>query len=165
MTSFVLGNLKCGVLPLIHSMDGVVTLNVSSDSGGREFLGTIPGSLQDVNKRKVKSCIIHQRCLLICLNTGRKIEVLQLYNISNWFNHHLPKAWWLSSQLILENQEYGCDHRHRSLHVGLSWRAYNFFELFGKKIILLDRLWEAWIETVILHPDRISVSLHRKISD
>jgi hypothetical protein len=37
-------------------MEGVGILNASSYSGGVEFLGIIPGSLPEVNKRNKKSC-------------------------------------------------------------------------------------------------------------
>lgn len=55
--SFVRGSFIWGVLPLTHSIDGVVTSKASSDSGGLEFLGTIPGSLAEATKRKIKSCM------------------------------------------------------------------------------------------------------------
>lgn len=54
--SFVLGNFKLGVAGWIHSMDEILEFNESSESGGLEFLGTIPGFLADVMKRKTKSC-------------------------------------------------------------------------------------------------------------
>lgn len=36
-------------------MEGVFRSYASADSGGEEFLGTIPGSLLEVKKRKVMS--------------------------------------------------------------------------------------------------------------
>uniref|UniRef100_A0A0E0F281 Uncharacterized protein n=1 Tax=Oryza meridionalis TaxID=40149 RepID=A0A0E0F281_9ORYZ len=57
VTSFDLRNLIRGVLPELHSIDGVVEPRNSSASGGAlVFLGTIPGSLADVMKRKKRSC-------------------------------------------------------------------------------------------------------------
>uniref|UniRef100_A0A0E0IXS3 Uncharacterized protein n=1 Tax=Oryza nivara TaxID=4536 RepID=A0A0E0IXS3_ORYNI len=48
VTSFDLRNLIRGVLPELHSIDGVVEPRNSSTSGGAlVFLGTIPGSLAD----------------------------------------------------------------------------------------------------------------------
>lgn len=57
ISSFVLalGNRNCGVLPSIHSIDGVLTLTDSSVPGGPVFLGTIPGSMLDVMKRNTRS--------------------------------------------------------------------------------------------------------------
>ncbi|TVU27118.1 hypothetical protein EJB05_29698, partial [Eragrostis curvula] len=53
MTSLVRRNLIRGVLPLLQSIDGVLEPSNSSASGGAlVFLGTIPGSLVDVMKRK-----------------------------------------------------------------------------------------------------------------
>lgn len=57
VTSFALRNLIRGVLPELHSIDGVVEPRNSSTSGGAlVFLGTIPGSLADVMNRKKRSC-------------------------------------------------------------------------------------------------------------
>uniref|UniRef100_A0A0E0BEY6 non-specific serine/threonine protein kinase n=1 Tax=Oryza glumipatula TaxID=40148 RepID=A0A0E0BEY6_9ORYZ len=57
VTSFALRNLIRGVLPELHSIDGVVEPRNSSASGGAlVFLGTIPGSLADVMNRKKRSC-------------------------------------------------------------------------------------------------------------
>lgn len=56
ITSLVRGSFRWGVVPLIHSMEGVGISNASSNSGGFEFLGTIPGSLPEVNRRNIKSC-------------------------------------------------------------------------------------------------------------
>lgn len=50
--SFVLGNFKAEVELFIHSRDAA---EFASDSGGLEFLGTIPGFLADVRKRNNKS--------------------------------------------------------------------------------------------------------------
>lgn len=61
MTSLVRRNLILGVLPLLQSIDGVLEPRNSSASGGAlVFLGTIPGSLADVMKRKTRSCICGQ---------------------------------------------------------------------------------------------------------
>uniref|UniRef100_A0A0D9XWL3 Uncharacterized protein n=1 Tax=Leersia perrieri TaxID=77586 RepID=A0A0D9XWL3_9ORYZ len=58
VTSFARRNLIRGVLPELHSIDGVFEPRNSSASGGAlVFLGTIPGSLADVMKRKKRSCI------------------------------------------------------------------------------------------------------------
>lgn len=53
-TSLVLGNFKSGVALLTQS-DDLKELDMLSESGGWEFLGIIPGLLEDVMKRKVKS--------------------------------------------------------------------------------------------------------------
>lgn len=55
VTSFIRGIFKLEPLLLTHSIDGVDISYASSDSGGLEFLGIMPGSLPDVKKRKVKS--------------------------------------------------------------------------------------------------------------
>lgn len=55
-TSFIRGILKLEALLLTHSIDPDISY-ASSESGGREFLGMIPGSLPDVKYRKVKSCM------------------------------------------------------------------------------------------------------------
>jgi len=46
-------------------MEGVGISNVSSNSGGLEFLGTIPGSLPEVMRRKIKSCMSYQTYQLL----------------------------------------------------------------------------------------------------
>jgi hypothetical protein len=56
ITSFVRGNLKWGLAALTHSVDADVASKVSSTSGGRAFLGTMPGSLLDVKNKKIKFC-------------------------------------------------------------------------------------------------------------
>lgn len=59
VTSFALRNLIRGVLPELHSIDGVVEPRNSSASGGAlVFLGTIPGSLADVMNRKKRSAAV-----------------------------------------------------------------------------------------------------------
>jgi hypothetical protein len=58
VTSLTRGILILGVLPLTHSIDGVVESGASSVSGGLKLLGTIPGSLLDVIKRKNISKIV-----------------------------------------------------------------------------------------------------------
>lgn len=55
--SFVLGNFTSGAALFTHSIDAELAFNISSKSGGREFLGTIPGLLEDVMKRKLNACI------------------------------------------------------------------------------------------------------------
>lgn len=55
-TSFVLGSFTSAFTPAIHSMDGKESTDMLSKTGGFVFLGTIPGSLIDVMKRKLKSC-------------------------------------------------------------------------------------------------------------
>ena len=59
MTSLARRNLIRGVLPSLQSMDGVLepSSNSSASGGALVFLGTIPGSLADVMKRKTRSCI------------------------------------------------------------------------------------------------------------
>jgi len=59
MTSLARRNLIRGVLPSLQSMDGVLepSSNSSASGGALVFLGTIPGSLADVMKRKARSCI------------------------------------------------------------------------------------------------------------
>lgn len=79
ITSFARGSFKWGVLPLTHSMEGVCISNVSSDSGGVMFRGTIPGSLLDVKKRKTISCTWYKR---ICelFSHSSQISQLQIIN-------------------------------------------------------------------------------------
>lgn len=62
--------LKLRFLFLIHSRDTVLARGVSSGSGGFAFLGTIPGSLADVKKRKIKACEIyaHIKIWKLCRN-------------------------------------------------------------------------------------------------
>jgi hypothetical protein len=52
-------------------MEGVGILNASSYSGGVEFLGMIPGSLPEVNKRNKKSRKVRTRPPII---TGNQKE-------------------------------------------------------------------------------------------
>lgn len=54
ITSFVLGNFISEYELFIQSED----LILLSSSGGLEFLGTIPGLLEDVKNRKFKSYMI-----------------------------------------------------------------------------------------------------------
>lgn len=56
ITSFVRGSFTFPNLLLTHSVDWVITSGISA-SGTSLFLGIIPGSLDDVKKRKVKACI------------------------------------------------------------------------------------------------------------
>jgi hypothetical protein len=55
--SFVRGNFTSVILLLTHSIDWEGMPTDSSDSGGWQFLGIIPGSLPDVMKRNTKSCM------------------------------------------------------------------------------------------------------------
>jgi hypothetical protein len=58
-TSLVRGTRRWGLAAFTHSVDGVVMSTACSStphSGGRAFLGTIPGSLLDVSSRNAKSC-------------------------------------------------------------------------------------------------------------
>ena len=58
-TSLVRGTRRWGLAAFTHSVDGVVmstTCSSTPTSGGRAFLGTIPGSLLDVRSRNAKSC-------------------------------------------------------------------------------------------------------------
>lgn len=54
--SFVRGNFTFPTLLLTHSKDWLITSGFSA-SGASLFLGIIPGSLDDVKKRNVKSCM------------------------------------------------------------------------------------------------------------
>lgn len=55
-TSLVLGSFTSGFTSAIHSMDGKELNEALSEMGGFVFLGIIPGFLEDVMKRKIKSC-------------------------------------------------------------------------------------------------------------
>lgn len=59
LMSFIRGIFRLEFLELTHSIDGEVFSIASSESGGCEFLGIIPGSPPDVKNRKEKSCTNH----------------------------------------------------------------------------------------------------------
>lgn len=77
--SFVRGNFTS--LLLIHSIDGVFKSTDSSNSGGWAFLGIIPGSLPDVMKRKVKSCI--NLSVRVCQSMQTPLKPRKFTNSSN----------------------------------------------------------------------------------
>lgn len=66
--SFIRGIFRLETFGLTHSIDGVLS-NASSDSGGCEFLGIIPGSPPDVKNRKAKSCTNHLQVRLVCFSS------------------------------------------------------------------------------------------------